>query len=73
MTNEHGVRLLLHAQRHEAQLAVGVSLATASAEINTLGLQLRGIEPEPGAEPRFEVVRTLDELTAAAAKRLTSA
>ena len=49
----------------QARLAAGVSLESASAEINTLGLQLRGIEPEPGAEARFEVVRTLDELTAA--------
>jgi putative ABC transport system permease protein len=54
----------------QAQLAPGVSLETASAEANTLGLQLRGIEPEPGAEPRFEVVRTLDELTAAVAPAL---
>ena len=54
----------------QAQLAAGVSLETASAEANTLGLQLRGIEPEPGAAPRFEVVRTLDELTAAVAPAL---
>jgi hypothetical protein len=54
----------------QAQLAPGVSLETASAEANTLGLQLRGIEPEPGAEPRFEVVRTLDEMTAAVAPAL---
>jgi putative ABC transport system permease protein len=54
----------------QARLAGGVSLETASAEINTLGLQLRGIEAEPGAEPRFEVVRTLDELTAAVAPAL---
>jgi putative ABC transport system permease protein len=54
----------------QARLADGVSLETASAEINLLGLQLRGIEPEPGAEPRFEVVRTLDELTAAVAPAL---
>jgi predicted permease len=54
----------------QAQLADGVSLETASAEANTLGLQLRGIEPEPGAAPRFEVVRTLDELTAAVAPAL---
>jgi putative ABC transport system permease protein len=54
----------------QAQLAPGVSLETASAEANTLGLQLRGITPEPGAEPRFEVVRTLDELTAAVAPAL---
>src|SRR5688572_265374 len=54
----------------QAQLAPGVSLETASAEANTLGLQLRGIEPEPGAGPRFEVVRDLDELTAAVAPAL---
>jgi putative ABC transport system permease protein len=54
----------------QAQLAPGVSLETASAEVNTLGLQLRGIEPEPGAAPRFEVVRTLDEMTAAVAPAL---
>jgi putative ABC transport system permease protein len=54
----------------QAQLAPGVSLDTASAEVNTVGLQLRGITPEPGAEPRFEVVRTLDELTAAVAPAL---
>jgi putative ABC transport system permease protein len=54
----------------QAQLAAGVSLETASAEVNTLGLQLRGIKAEPGAEPRFEVVRTLDEMTAAVAPAL---
>jgi putative ABC transport system permease protein len=54
----------------QAQLAPGVSLETASAEANTLGLQLRGITPEPGATPRFEIVRTLDELTAAVAPAL---
>jgi predicted permease len=54
----------------EARLADGVSLAAASAEANVLGLQLRGIEAEPGAEPRFEITRTLDELTAAVAPAL---
>jgi predicted permease len=54
----------------QAQLASGVSLEAASAEANTLGLQLRGIETEPGAAPRFEIVRTLDELTAAVAPAL---
>ena len=54
----------------EARLADGVSLETASAEANTLGLQLRGIQAEPGAEPRFVVVRTVDELTAAVAPAL---
>jgi putative ABC transport system permease protein len=54
----------------QAQLAPGVSLETASAEANTVGLQLRGLTPEPGAAPRFEVVRMLDELTAAVAPAL---
>ena len=54
----------------QARLAPGVSVETASAEANTLGLQLRGIEAEPGAEPRFEIVRTLDEMTAAVAPAL---
>jgi predicted permease len=54
----------------QARLAEGVSLEAASAEVNTLGLQLRGIEAEPGAAPRFEVVRDLDELTAAVAPAL---
>ena len=54
----------------QAQLAPGVSLETASAEANTIGLQLRGIEPEPGAAPRFEIVSTLDEMTAAVAPAL---
>jgi putative ABC transport system permease protein len=54
----------------QARLAPGVSLETASAEANTLGLQLRGIEAEPSAEPRFEIVRTLDEMTAAVAPAL---
>jgi putative ABC transport system permease protein len=54
----------------QAQLAPGVSLETASAEANTVGLQLRGITPEAGATPRFEIVRTLDELTAAVSPAL---
>jgi putative ABC transport system permease protein len=54
----------------QARLADGVTLVAASAEVNTLGLQLRGIEAEPGARPRFEVVRSLDELTAAVAPAL---
>ena len=54
----------------EARLADGVSPETASAEANTLGLQLRGMQAEPGAEPRFVVVRTVDELTAAVAPAL---
>jgi putative ABC transport system permease protein len=48
----------------QARLADGVSLEAASSEINALGLQLRGIEAEPGGEPRFEVARVLDEVTA---------
>jgi predicted permease len=54
----------------QAQLAAGVSLEAASAEINRIGLQLRGIEAAPGAEPRFEVVSSQDELTAAVAPAL---
>ncbi len=54
----------------EARLADGVSLETASAEANALGLRLRGIQAEPGAAPRFEVVRSLDELTAAVSPAL---
>jgi putative ABC transport system permease protein len=54
----------------QARLADGVSLAAASAEANVLGLQMRGIEPKPGAAPRFEVVRDLDQMTAAVAPAL---
>src|SRR5262245_6413279 len=54
----------------QMRLADGETLETASAEVNTLGLQLRGIQPEPGAEPRFEVVSTQDELTSAVAPAL---
>ncbi len=54
----------------QAQLAAGVTLEAASAEINQLGLQIRGIEAEPGAEPRFEVARVLDEMTAQVAPAL---
>lgn len=46
-----------------ARLADGVSLEAAGAEINTIGSALRGITPEPGAAPRFEVVRELDQIT----------
>jgi len=53
-----------------ARLREGVSLEAASVEANTLGLQLRGITPEAGAEPRFEIVRELDQLTAAVAPAL---
>jgi len=54
----------------QAQLAAGVSLEAASAETNRIGLQLRGIEAAPGAEPRFEVVSSQGELTAAVAPAL---
>jgi predicted permease len=47
-----------------ARLRDGVSLEAAAAEINALGLAMRGITPEPGAPPRFEVVSELDEATA---------
>jgi predicted permease len=53
-----------------ARLREGVSIEAASVEANTLGLQLRGIEPAPGAEPRFEIVSELDQLTAAVAPAL---
>jgi predicted permease len=54
----------------QAQLADGVSLEAASAEINRIGMRLRGIEAQLGAAPRFEVVRSQDELTAAVAPAL---
>ncbi|HXS78627.1 MAG TPA: ABC transporter permease, partial [Gammaproteobacteria bacterium] len=54
----------------QMRLADGETLETASAEVNTLGLQLRGIQAQSGAEPRFEVVSTLDEMTAAVAPAL---
>src|SRR5688572_21806447 len=47
-----------------ARLRDGVSLETAAAEINSLGLALRNMMPEPGAAPRFAVVRELDQITA---------
>jgi putative ABC transport system permease protein len=53
-----------------ARLADGVSLAAASAEANVLGAQLRGLAPEPGAPPRFEIVRQLDQTTARVAPAL---
>jgi predicted permease len=46
-----------------ARLRDGVSIEAASAEANVLGMQLRGMSPEPGAAPRFEIVRELDQLT----------
>jgi predicted permease len=50
--------------RTSARLRDGVSLEAAAAEINALGLALRDITPDPGAAPRFELVRELDEVTA---------
>jgi predicted permease len=47
-----------------------VSLEAASAEANVLGLQQRGYEPTPGAPPRFEIVRQLDQTTARVAPAL---
>lgn len=46
-----------------ARLREGVSLSAAAAEVNALGLRLRGLTAEPGAAPRFEIVRELDEVT----------
>jgi len=46
-----------------ARLRDGVSLDAASAEINAIGSGLRGIVPDPGAKPRFELVRELDQIT----------
>ncbi len=54
----------------QARLADGVTLAAASAEANTLGMQMRGKEPKLGAAPRFEMVRNLDQMTAAVAPAL---
>ncbi|MCC6201630.1 MAG: ABC transporter permease [Gammaproteobacteria bacterium] len=47
-----------------ARLADGVSIEAANAEINALGLSLRGVTEEPGAAPRFEVVGELDQIVA---------
>jgi putative ABC transport system permease protein len=47
-----------------ARLRDGVSLDAARAEVNALGLALRGITQQPGAAPRFELVSELDEITA---------
>jgi putative ABC transport system permease protein len=41
-----------------------VSLATAVAEANVVGHQLRGSTPEPGAPPRFEIAPLQDEMVA---------
>jgi predicted permease len=54
----------------EARLADGVSLEAASAEVDVLGRELRGIEAGAGVARRFEIVRRLDELTAAVAPAL---
>ena len=53
-----------------ARLRDGVSLEAANAEVNLAGRQLRGLEPEPDAPPRFEIVRELDQLTASVAPAL---
>ena len=53
-----------------ARLRDGVSLEAANAEANLAGQQLRGLEPEPGAPPRFELVPELDQLTAQVAPAL---
>jgi len=54
----------------QARLADGVSIESASAEANTLGLQLRGMQADADAPPRFEIERQLDVLTAAVAPAL---
>jgi predicted permease len=53
-----------------ARLRDGVSLETASAEVNLAGHRLRGLEPDFDAPPRFELVRELDQLTASVAPAL---
>jgi predicted permease len=45
-----------------ARLRDGVSLEAASAEVNRVGLELRGAEPSPGGAPRFELARVQDEV-----------
>jgi putative ABC transport system permease protein len=47
-----------------ARVRDGVSLANAAAEINAIGLQLRGTAQEPGAAPRFELVGLQEERVA---------
>jgi putative ABC transport system permease protein len=47
-----------------ALLRDSVSIEAANAEVNVAGNQLRGVEPDPGARPRFELVREQDQLTA---------
>src|SRR5688572_16770395 len=48
-----------------SRLADGVSLDAAAAEANVLGQRLRGVPPETGAPPRFDVVREQDRIVAA--------
>ena len=45
-----------------ARLRDGVSFEAATAEINRVGLDLRGAEPTPAGAPRFELARVQDEL-----------
>ena len=47
-----------------SRLREGASIEAATAEANILGHQLRGFAPEPGAPPRFEVVRLRDQMVA---------
>jgi len=47
-----------------ARLADGLSMEAAAAEINALGHQLREAPFKPGAAPRFELSRVLDEIVA---------
>ena len=52
--------------RMTASLAEDVSTEEATIEANAIGARLRGAPPPaPGAPPRFEVVRTIDEEVAA--------
>jgi putative ABC transport system permease protein len=55
-----------------ARLRDGVQLDAANAEIDVTGRQLRGLapDPDPGAPPRFELVRELDQLTVGVAPAL---
>ncbi|HWN37032.1 MAG TPA: ABC transporter permease, partial [Gammaproteobacteria bacterium] len=54
----------------KARLRDGVSFETANAEVEVSGRLMRGVEPEPGAPPRFTIVREVDELTAGVAPAL---
>jgi predicted permease len=53
-----------------ARLRDGVSIENAAAQANGIGSRLRGTEVVPGAPPRFEIVRELEEATAHAAPAL---